>query len=196
MIRFGIHPSVIIDIQGEAVIPPTTVIEPGCILYGGKASSFRFGEENILYPGCVIRLERGYILTGKRVSFSPGCMIYEARAGLRIGDCTMIAAGVTICGVNHGFANRTLPMRDQPTKELPIEIGNDVWIGMGAIILPGASIGDGAIIGAGSVVTGIVEPYMIGYGVPFRAVRKRPENSPAAISAFSELEIPQASSSQ
>ena len=189
MIRFGIHSSAIIDIQGEAIIPPTTVIEPGCILYGGKSASFRFGDENILYPGCVIRLERGYIATGSRVSFSPGCLIYETRAGLRIGNCTMLAAGVAICGVNHGFAVRDIPMRDQQTEELPIEIGSDVWIGMGAIILPGASIGDGCVVGAGSVVTSTVEPYTIGYGVPFRPVRKRPVETSKTASAIGTVEV-------
>jgi acetyltransferase-like isoleucine patch superfamily enzyme len=173
VIRWGVHSSVIIDIQGEFTIPATTVLEPGCILYGGKRSVFRFGEENTVYPSCVFRLDRGSIVTGKRVSFGPGCLIYETRAGLRIGDCTLIAAGVAICGVNHGFADLDLPMRDQKTEELPIEIGADVWIGMGAIILPGAKIGDGCVIGAGSVVRGTVEPYTVGYGVPLRPRKSR-----------------------
>ena len=173
MIRWGVHSSVIVDIQGEFTIPATTVLEPGCILYGGKSSVFRFGEENTVYPSCVFRLDRGSIVTGKRVSFGPGCLIYETRAGLWIGDCSLIAAGVTICGVNHGFADLDLPMRDQKTEELPVEIGADVWIGMGAIILPGAKIGDGCVIGAGSVVRGTVEPYTIGYGVPLRSRKSR-----------------------
>ena len=173
MIRTGIHPTAVVEIQGEFVIPATTVIEPGCILYGGTGSSFRFGEENILYPGCVIRIERGFLETGSRVSFGPGCIIYETRAGLRIGNNALIAGGVMICGVNHGFASRDLPMRDQAAEELPVEIGSDVWIGMGAVILPGITIGDGCIIGAGSVVTHPVEPYSVGHGVPFRALGRR-----------------------
>jgi acetyltransferase-like isoleucine patch superfamily enzyme len=177
VIRTGVHASAIIDVQGTLEMPSTTVIEPGCILYGGREAVIQFGAENILYPACVLRLERGRITTGKRVSFGPGCLIYETRGGLRIGDNTLIGGGVRICGVNHGFATRDLPIRDQKPEELPVEIGVDVWIGMGAIILPGTTIGDGSIIGAGSVVTGDVEPFTIGYGVPFRAVRKRPESS-------------------
>ena len=52
-------------------------------------------------------------------------------------------------------------------------IGNDVWIGYEAIIMPGVKIGDGAIVGTRAVVTGDVLPYTIVGGVPARPIRKR-----------------------
>lgn len=52
-------------------------------------------------------------------------------------------------------------------------IGNDVWIGYEAIIMPGVKIGDGAIVGTRAVVTGDVPPYTIVGGVPARPIRKR-----------------------
>ena len=52
-------------------------------------------------------------------------------------------------------------------------IGNDVWIGQNAVILPGVHIGDGAIIGANSVVGSDVEPYTIIAGNPAKPIRKR-----------------------
>lgn len=58
-------------------------------------------------------------------------------------------------------------------------IGNDVWIGMNSLIMPGVHIGDGAVIGANSVVAKNVEPYTIVAGNPIREIRKR----------FSEEEI-------
>ena len=55
-------------------------------------------------------------------------------------------------------------------RALPVNIGQDVWIGGGAIILPGVTIGDGAIVGAGSVVTKDVAPGVTVVGNPARVV--------------------------
>jgi phosphonate metabolism protein (transferase hexapeptide repeat family) len=54
-----------------------------------------------------------------------------------------------------------------------VEIGNDVWIGHGATVLPDIRIGDGAVVGAGAVVTRNVRPYAIVAGIPARFVRWR-----------------------
>lgn len=54
-----------------------------------------------------------------------------------------------------------------------VTIGNDVWIGANAVILPGITIGDGAVIGAGAVVTKDVEPYAIVGGVPAKIIKYR-----------------------
>lgn len=61
---------------------------------------------------------------------------------------------------------------DLPLKGDTI-IGNDVWIGQNAVILPGVQIGDGAIIGANSVVGSDIDPYTISVGNPARILRKR-----------------------
>jgi phosphonate metabolism protein (transferase hexapeptide repeat family) len=58
-------------------------------------------------------------------------------------------------------------------REQRITIGHDVWIGHGAILMPGVNVGVGAVIGAGAVVTKDVEPYAIVVGVPARPLRKR-----------------------
>lgn len=63
-------------------------------------------------------------------------------------------------------------MDDLPLKGDTV-IGNDVWIGQNAVILPGVHICDGAIIGANSVVGSNVEPYTIAAGNPARVIRKR-----------------------
>jgi len=73
----------------------------------------------------------------------------------------------------YGKYNNNLPgqMKHAPNK--PVIIGNDVWIGYGAIITTGVTIHDGAIIAAGSVVTHDVGAYEIVGGVPARCIRKR-----------------------
>ncbi|GAA2184500.1 hypothetical protein GCM10009785_32680 [Brooklawnia cerclae] len=55
----------------------------------------------------------------------------------------------------------------------PVTIGNDVWVGHGATIMPGVSIGDGAVVGASAVVTHDVEPYTVVAGVPAHVLRER-----------------------
>jgi phosphonate metabolism protein (transferase hexapeptide repeat family) len=54
-----------------------------------------------------------------------------------------------------------------------VEIGNDVWIGHAAIVLPGVTVGDGAVIAAGAVVSRDVAPYTVVGGVPARPIRER-----------------------
>jgi phosphonate metabolism protein (transferase hexapeptide repeat family) len=63
-----------------------------------------------------------------------------------------------------------------------VTVGHDVWIGHGAILLPGVNVGTGAVVGAGAVVTRGVEPYTIVVGVPARPLRRRfPEEVAAAL---------------
>lgn len=63
-------------------------------------------------------------------------------------------------------------MEDLPLKGDTI-VGNDVWIGQNAVILPGVHIGDGCIIGANSVVGSDVPPYSVVVGNPAKVIRKR-----------------------
>jgi acetyltransferase-like isoleucine patch superfamily enzyme len=173
MIRLGVHPTAVIDVQGSFSAPDTTVIEPGAVLYVGTSGSLTLGARNIIYPNTTIRIDQGWMTTGSDVSFGPGVQIYEPRAGLAIGDNCLIAGGVLICGVNHGFADRTLPMRRQPAEAAKIVIEDDVWLGMGAIINPGVTIGSGSVIGAGSVVTRSIPPMSVAWGNPCRVHRER-----------------------
>lgn len=107
---------------------------------------------------------------------------------LIIGKFCQIAAGVEFVmnGANHQMnAVTTFPfytlegwdMAPPPLSDLPLKgdtvLGNDVWVGQNAVILPGVHIGDGAIIGANSVVGSDVPPYTIVVGNPARTLRKR-----------------------
>jgi len=173
MIRTGIHPSSVVEHLGSGSIPESTIIEPLAVVYVGERGRLQLGEMNTIYPGATIRIDLGSMETGREVSFGSGCHIYEPRAGLVIGDHCMIGGGVLICGVHHGYSARDIPMRRQPFEAAPIVLGNDVWIGMGAIILPGVTIGDGAIVGAGAVVTSDVAAGAVVQGVPARIAKLR-----------------------
>ena len=173
MISKGIHPTAVVEYFGSVSLPESTIIEPQAVIFVGERGKLLLGELNIIYPGATIRIDQGWMETGAEVSFGPGCHIYEPRAGLTIGNHCLIGGGVLICGVNHGYAADGIPMRRQPFRAAPIVIGHDVWIGMGAIILPGVTIGDGAIVSAGAVVTADVEPGAVVVGVPARLTKTR-----------------------
>jgi len=173
MIRTGTHPSAVIDFSGQLTLPESTIIEPLVVIFGSATATLSLGEMNILYPGCVIRIDKGHMATGEDVSFGPGCQIYEPRSGLTIGNHCMIGAGTLISGVSHGHGEIDVPMRNQLAISLPIVIEDNVWIGMGVILLPGVTIGSGSIIGAGSVVTNDIPPNSIAFGIPCKVTKKR-----------------------
>lgn len=88
------------------------------------------------------------ITVGKRVFINSGCT-FQDQGGITIGDDTQIGHNVILVTLNHDKN----PLERRKIYPSPIKIGKCVWIGSGAIILPGVTVGDGAIIGAGSVVT-------------------------------------------
>jgi len=84
-----------------------------------------------------------------------------------IGDNVLMGPDVLILTRNHRFSRLDIPMIEQGmTDPKAVTIGNDVWIGTRAIILPGVSIGDGAIVGAGAVVRESIPPLAIAIGNP------------------------------
>jgi acetyltransferase-like isoleucine patch superfamily enzyme len=90
-------------------------------------------------------------------------LIAGFEAKIRIGSYTLVGPGVFIVAANHGIAMTGVPIRDQPWQEKPVVIGDDVWLGANAVVLPGTSIGSGAVIGAGTVVSGDIPAGAIVY---------------------------------
>lgn len=98
-------------------------------------------------------------------------MFCSVGEGALIGPNVHATDGIT---TSAAFIRQSL--RKQRKAELnnkPVRIGNDVWIGAHAIVLPGVSIGDGVIVGAGSVLTKDAPPYSIWVGNPARLSRYR-----------------------
>jgi maltose O-acetyltransferase len=105
---------------------------------------------------------------GERVFFNFNCIVLDV-CSVRIGDFTLFGPAVQIYTPMHPL-NAELRRREEFGK--PIDIGSDVWVGGGAIILPGVRIGSRAVIGAGSVVTRDVPEGVFAAGNPCRVIRE------------------------
>ena len=98
----------------------------------------------------------------------PGCFFQNYEANITIGKDVYIAANVGVITQNHNPAN---PNEHLPAKE--VVIGDNCWIGMNAVILPGVKLGPYTTVGAGSVVTHSFEDgYCVIAGNPARLIRK------------------------
>jgi maltose O-acetyltransferase len=106
---------------------------------------------------------------GERVFFNFNCVVLDV-CRVQIGSFTLFGPAVQIYTATHPF-NAEQRRREESGK--PIHIGPDVWVGGGAIILPGVRIGSRAVIGAGSVVTRDVAAGATVLGNPARP-RKAP----------------------
>jgi maltose O-acetyltransferase len=104
---------------------------------------------------------------GERVFFNFNCVLLDV-CRVRIGDFTLFGPGVQILTPMHPL-NAALRRRQEYGK--PVQIGADVWVGGGALILAGC-IGSRAVIGAGSVVTRDVPEGVLAAGNPCRVVRE------------------------
>jgi len=94
--------------------------------------------------------------------------VIRASGGLRIGDRVLVATHAVLTTRGHP---RSLPRYGQ-VEDAPIVVEDDVWIGAGAIVLPGVTIGRGAIVAAGAVVTKDVSPFSLVAGVPAREIEQ------------------------
>ncbi len=91
-------------------------------------------------------------------------------ADVFIGDHTMIGPNVTIATANHPLEPA---LREKALQyNTPVHIGKNVWIGAGAILLPGVHIGDHSIIGAGSIVTKDIPSMVVAVGNPCRILKQ------------------------
>lgn len=112
---------------------------------------------------------------GERVFFNFNCVVLDV-CRVSIGDYTLFGPAVQILTPMHPL---DAGLRRKQEFGKPIEIGSDVWVGGGALILPGVTIGSRSVIGAGSVVTRDIPESVFAAGNPCRVVREITENEDA-----------------
>lgn len=128
-----------------------------------------YGEGLYIIPPINANCGLVNVHVGKNVVINFNCNFVDD-GEIFIGDDCMIGPGVSIATAVHPISPRLRRHKLQYNKA--VRIGKNVWIGAGAIILPGVTIGDNAIVGAGSVVTKDVEANAIVVGSPAKMLRK------------------------
>ncbi|GAB2698884.1 hypothetical protein GCM10027037_24070 [Mucilaginibacter koreensis] len=149
---------------------------PGAFLSNGWLNGQK--GQVIIGQGC--ELSRGVILKayGGKIEIAAHTFLGEyvtvyGHGGVTIGSHTLIAMHTCIVSSNHTIPGKNALIRSMGDILLPVQIGDDVWIGAGVKILGGVTIGNGAVIGAGSVVTKDIPDYAIAIGVPAKVTGYR-----------------------
>ncbi len=159
-----------------------TLVESPVKFYSGYYDIRQINSFSFINYGCFVRASK----IGRFCSIAPNVSI-----GMGEHAISMISSSITFELVKNGYFNKFNSLNDNfdyvslihHNREKTMEhskrwakqtiIGNDVWIGTGAIIMRGINIGDGAVIASGAVVTKDVPPYAIVGGVPAKIIKYR-----------------------
>lgn len=116
----------------------------------------------------------GDLVIGENTVINSGTVIYTG-GGISIGRNVAVAAGCVLAPVNHKYRARDRLIREQgfDTSKGGIQIGDDVWIGAGTVVLDGALLKRGSVVGSMSLVRGILEEYFVYAGNPLRLIGER-----------------------
>ena len=133
------------------------------------------GRRQLISPLCNLNA-LDHLSVGDDVQINAFTQIF-ARGGVTIGDGTLISSNCVISSVTH--LKNSLERHSAPDEgpgerpvHRPVTIGRNVWIGAGALIMPGVTVGDHAIIGAGAVVTKNVPERCVYVGNPARLLER------------------------
>ena len=136
---------------------------------------FKYGDEISLAKGADIRAPHFFEL-GHHVSFGKN---FTCEVDIRVGNHVLISSNVSIIGRDHPFDDPAVTIYDAARNDDSfVEIGSDVFIGFGTIIVGTSRIGDGCVVGAGSVVVRDLPAFTVCAGVPAKPIRPRYPDAP------------------
>lgn len=158
-------------------------VSPLAIINTDQGSELQIGRGSMIGPYTLLNLlsdplaaqPRPSVLhIGERTAINEFNNIRAAGSEITIGNNCLLAQYVSIIGSNHA-TTRGKPMRDQPwdMTKTGVFIGDDVWIGVQAVILPGVNVGSGSVVAAGAVVTKDIPEYAVAAGIPAKVMRYR-----------------------
>ena len=133
---------------------------------------FWLGRRSVIESYCCINNAVGDVTIGDYTRIGIHCTVIGP---VCIGNHVNLAQGITVTALNHNFADTNRRIDEQGISTRPVVIGDDVWIGANAVILPGVTIGRHVVVAAGAVVTKDVPENTIVAGVPAKVIKKLEE---------------------
>lgn len=133
---------------------------------------FVLGRRSVVESFCCINNAVGDVIIGDNTRIG----LHSTVIGpVEIGSNVNLAQGIVVTALNHNFTDCTKRIDEQGVSTAKVTIGNDVWIGANATVLPGVTIGNHSVVAAGAVVTKDVPPYSLVGGVPAKILKKLKE---------------------
>ena len=133
----------------------------------------KIGRGTQISSFCKIKASDGPLEIGCNVAIGTNCFIASHKGGISIGDDCMVSPNVTIVGNNYKYDRLDIPICKQEKTSKGINIGENVWLGAGVVVLDGVIIGSGAIVAPNSVVATKVPENAIVQGNPAKIVFTR-----------------------
>jgi acetyltransferase-like isoleucine patch superfamily enzyme len=129
---------------------------------------FWLGQKSVVESYCCINNAVGDVTIGDHTRIGIHCTVIGP---VCIGNNVNLAQGITVTALNHNFEDASRRIDEQGISTKPVVIGDDVWIGANAVILPGVTIGRHVVVAAGAVVTKDVPDYSLVAGVPAKIIK-------------------------
>jgi acetyltransferase-like isoleucine patch superfamily enzyme len=154
------------------------ILEDNVSINALSANGIKLGDQvsiardSILFCTGVIAKKGTGITIGSRTGISARAYL-AGQGGITIGEDVIMGPNVKVFSENHNFSDLSLTIKEQGVTTQTVVIGNNCWLGAGAIILAGVTIGDGCVIAAGSVVNKSVPANSIVAGVPGKVIKSR-----------------------
>lgn len=112
---------------------------------------------------------------GDRTTFGNDCM-FGAAGGIEVGNDVVAGQFIRFHSENHNYQDENKLIREQGVTHKGIKVGNNCWIGSGAVFLDGAEIGNGCVVGANAVITKKFPDDVVIAGIPAKIVSERIKN--------------------
>ena len=130
---------------------------------------FSLGQKSVIESYSCINNAVGDVVIGDHTRIG----LHNTIIGpVTIGSHVNLAQGITVTALNHNFEAPERRIDEQGVSTQQVTIGDDIWIGANAVVLPGVTVGNHCVIAAGAVVTKDVPPHSLVAGVPAKIIKQ------------------------